>query len=358
MKKSIIITTGGTAGHIYPMLSLYDYLSNKGYKINFITDHRGKKYLYPQMLEKVKILNINSPYNLKGFSKIYSFFRLFYACIYSFIFLIFNRPNLVIGSGGYASFPLLIAAQVLRINIILYETNVILGKTNKFFYNFCKKLLVGCDDINFFPQKFKSVKTKYVGQLLRSSFLVNTKKQIFHDELSLLVIGGSQSSEFFGTNLVKILLEINKEITPLKIYHQSKIDKFEEIKLAYGEFKNYELFDFNPNIENLMSESDIAITRSGSSTLAELVAVNLPFIAIPLPSSLDNHQFYNAKYYENKGCCWILEQNNFKSESLKKIIIDIINNNRELLNKKIQNMKLLSQINSLENFEKEIISYL
>jgi len=357
MKNKIIITTGGTAGHIYPMLGLYDHLSNKGYKINFVTDERGKKYFSSELLSKVTILKINSPFNLSGWSKIFSFFNLIFASIFSFFFLIINRPNLVIGSGGYAYFPILIAASLLRINIIIYETNIILGKTNKFFYKFCKKLLVGFDDVNFFPKKFHS-KTVYTGQLLRTSFLNVIQKKTTNENLTILIIGGSQSSEFFGKNLAKIFLDIDKEIIPLKIYHQCKFDKFDEIKSTYGKFLNYELFDFNPDIIDLMSKSDIAITRSGSSTLSELVAVNLPFIAIPLPTSLDNHQFYNAKYYENKNCCWILEQHNFNQENLKKLINEIINNNRQQLNNKINNMKVYSTINALENFEKEIIRYL
>ena len=66
MKNKIIITTGGTAGHIYPMLGLYDYLSKKGYKINFVSDERGKKYFSSELLSKVTILKINSPFNLSG----------------------------------------------------------------------------------------------------------------------------------------------------------------------------------------------------------------------------------------------------------------------------------------------------
>jgi len=118
------------------------------------------------------------------------------------------------------------------------------------------------------------------------------------------------------------------------------------------------LFEFDSNIRDLMQKSNLAITRSGSSTLSEMVAVNLPFIAVPLPSSLDNHQFYNAKYYEKKGCCWVLEQNLFNEDSLKKIILEIIKNNREQLDIKIRSMKLINMTNAIENFESEINKYL
>ena len=73
-----------------------------------------------------------------------------------------------------------------------------------------------------------------------------------------------------------------------------------------------------------MLEADIAITRSGSSAICEMVSLNLPFIAIPLPTSLDNHQYYNAKYFEDKGFCWLVEQNFFNIYKFKKMIIDIV----------------------------------
>ena len=107
-----------------------------------------------------------------------------------------------------------------------------------------------------------------------------------------------------------------------------------------------------------MEKTDLAIVRSGSSTLSELVALNLPFIAVPLPSSLDNHQYYNAKFYEDRGCCWIIEQKVFNADALKKIFKEITNNENEQLKVKINNMKLLNKVNVLENFEKEIKEYL
>ena len=96
-----------------------------------------------QILSKTKILNVNSTFNVKGIFKVLTIGNLLYSIIVSFFFLIKNRPHLVIGSGGYASFPTLIASILLNVKYVLYETNSIIGKTNKFFYFFCKKLLLG-----------------------------------------------------------------------------------------------------------------------------------------------------------------------------------------------------------------------
>ena len=76
-----------------------------------------------------------------------------------------------------------------------------------------------------------------------------------------------------------------------------------------------------------------------------------------MPSSLDNHQYHNAKYFEDKGCCWLVEQKLFEAESLKKLIADIVSNDKEKLKEKVKNMKNLNQTNVLSNFEQEIINY-
>lgn len=86
MKKKIILTTGGTAGHVFPMIGLYEYLNNKQYDVTFVTDIRAKKYFDHKILNKVKIFNVNSPNNQKGFSKIFSLLSLFMFTIYSFFF--------------------------------------------------------------------------------------------------------------------------------------------------------------------------------------------------------------------------------------------------------------------------------
>ena len=101
--------------------------------------------------------------------------------------------------------------------------------------------------------------------------------------------------------------------------------------------KNY-IFEFDKDISKLILSSDLAITRCGASSTAELVQLLTPFIAVPIPNSIDNHQYLNAKYYENKGCCWILEQKNFDNENLFNLIMENIKNKNKL-EKVRENMK-------------------
>ena len=107
----------------------------------------------------------------------------------------------------------------------------------------------------------------------------------------------------------------------------------------------------------LLLSSNIAITRCGASTTAELAHTFTPFIAVPLPDSIDNHQYLNAKYYENKGCCWLLEQSNFNTENLFNLIIDTIKNKNKLENIR-ENMKKNCKSHVYEEIEEKIKEYI
>ena len=120
----------------------------------------------------------------------------------------------------------------------------------------------------------------------------------------------------------------------------------------HQKLKNY-VFEFDKNILKLILSSNLAITRCGASTAAELTYTLTPFIAIPLPNSVDNHQYLNAKYYENKGCCWVLEQNNFNTENLFNLVMETIKNKNKLENIR-ENMKKNYNKNVYRDIENEI----
>lgn len=358
MSKKIILSTGGTGGHVFPMIGFYDYLVSKNYEVTFITDVRAKKYFNNEMKDKAKIFNIDSPFNKKGLSRFFAFYKLFLCTISSFFFLLKNRPKIIIGSGGYASFPALMASYFLGIKIVIYETNSILGRTNKFFYKFAQKLLLGFDNIKSLPIEYQN-KSVYVGQLLRKSFNLKFDKENHKkkDFFKILILGGSQASHFFGPNLAKVFSELVTVKKSIKIFHQCRKEDIDQIKSIYGQFSNHELFEFNDNIFKIMKDTDLAIIRAGSSTISEMIALHVPFIAVPLPTSLDNHQYYNAKYFEERGCCWIADQNLYDQKEFKKKITNIIADDKNQLTEKIKNMKSMNQNNVFHKFESEIFKY-
>ena len=113
------------------------------------------------------------------------------------------------------------------------------------------------------------------------------------------------------------------------------------------------IFSFNKNFLKIFQQTDLCITRAGASTLAELSILNIPFIAVPLPTSRDNHQFENANFYKNNDCCWLIDQNLFE-EKIEEVLKDIFNDKTDYLKKK-ENLKKLNFQNTWINVNQKIL---
>ena len=166
IRKNILIATGGTGGHIFPAFSLANYLKEKNYTIKLTSDKRGLRFL--NNTKSFETVNMpSSPLIKKNyFAFLYSIFTIFFATVKSFIYLLFNRPSIVFGMGGYSSFPICFAAFILKIKFVIYENNLILGKANKFLLPFAKKIFVSYQDLEGIPVKYKN-KVVTIGNLVR-----------------------------------------------------------------------------------------------------------------------------------------------------------------------------------------------
>ena len=352
MTQKILISTGGSGGHVVPATILYEHLKDQ-FHVSMSTDNRGIKFLDKDKYN-LEIFNI-TPISRNFFLLPFHFFSIIYFIIKSIIFLKKNKIDILISTGGYMSLPLCFASKILSIKLILFEPNMVLGRSNKFFINFCEKIICYSNKIKNFPNKYIN-KIDVIPSLLRKNFYEVDKAKIIDEHINLLVIGGSQGAKIFD-KLIKIsVIELSKKYN-LKIYQQTSLVNFENLKKFYKNNNiNYELFDFNEDISNLMSKANICLTRAGASTLAELVFLNLPFMAIPLPTSKDNHQFENALFYNKIGCNWILNQNEINDdETVTSKLVNIIDNKDEYLVKKI-NMKNFSYQNTWNNINQKIIS--
>jgi UDP-N-acetylglucosamine--N-acetylmuramyl-(pentapeptide) pyrophosphoryl-undecaprenol N-acetylglucosamine transferase len=348
---NILISTGGSGGHVVPAKIIYEHLKNE-FNIFMTSDDRGIKFINK---DKYNVKIINTPKLSKNILFLPIQIILLIDSIFkSFFFLKKRRIKKLISTGGYMSLPLCIASKALNIELFLYEPNMVLGRSNKFFVNYCKKIFCYSDNIKKFPSNLKN-KISIIPALLRKEFYSCKKIEIINPKLNLLIIGGSQGAKLFDTMIDKSLIELSKRYK-LKVFQQTNYINYKYLKNFY--FKQgieNELFDYHDDISSFMIKSNMCITRAGASTLAELVFLNIPHIAIPLPSAKDNHQFENAYFYQQLGCNWILNQNEMNSTNLIDIIVNIIENKDEYLNKK-KNMKNLSYQNTWNNINQKIIT--
>ena len=114
------------------------------------------------------------------------------------------------------------------------------------------------------------------------------------------------------------------------------------------------VFSFDHNLSEVLKQGDLCITRAGASSLAELSLLNIPFVAIPLPSSKDNHQYENAKYYKEQDCCWIIDQNKFDDKKFEKFLLELVNKSQDYITKK-NNLQKLNYQNTWNNVNQKLL---
>jgi len=351
MTQRILISTGGSGGHVVPATILYEHLKDQ-FNVSVTTDNRGMKFLDKNKYN-LEIFNV-TPISKNIFLLPFQFFLMIYLIIKSIFFLKKRKIDILISTGGYMSLPFCLATKILNIKLFLFEPNMVLGRSNKFFIKSCEKIICYSYKIKNFPNKYIN-KINVIPALLRKKFYEIKKTESIDEHINLLVIGGSQGAKIFDNLIKASIVKLSKRYN-LKIYQQTNLANFENLKKFYKENDiNHELFDFKEDISKLMSKANICITRAGASTLAELVFLNLPFLAIPLPTAKDNHQFENAFFYNEINCNWILNQNEINNDTIINKLVNIIVNKDEYLVKKI-NMKNFSYQNTWNNINQNIIS--
>ncbi len=354
MKKKLLISTGGSGGHTMPAIALYEHLKND-FKIFLTSDKRGAKYInkdiYNYKLIEIPRISKN-PFKLP-----YIFIFLIVSFFESFFFMKKNNIEILISTGGYMSLPLCLSAKILNIKIYLFEPNIVIGRSNKFFLKFSEKIITYFKNLKNFPEEYRH-KIFFINPLLRKK--IYKKKENSENRINkiftILIIGGSQGAEFFDNEISESMIDLFKDYKISLIQQITNENKIKTIREKYSEIGlQSELFSFNDEMYQKYNQVDFAITRSGASTISELVFFNIPFLAIPLPESKDNHQFYNAEEYFNKNLCWLFNQSDYKKENFKEFILNLIQNPDDYFKKK-SNMAKFSYQNTWNNINQKLLA--
>ena len=326
----IIITTGGTGGHIFPAEAIAKGLLKAGYEVVFMTDKRGATF---RKLTEVptKVIAATSVTGRSFFGKITAAGILFLGVLQASWYMLMNKPAMVIGVGGYASLPAVLAAQFLRIPTVVHEQNAVLGRANRLLAPRVKLIATAFADTKRVPP---GISTHLVGQPVRDAILqkMNTpypEGEVFH----LLITGGSQGARFLSKELPKALLKLPDSVrSQMVITQQARPEDVDDLQKLYQDAGFYAttVQSFFDNMPELLARSNLVIGRAGSSTLAELAIVGRPGIYVPLPSAADNHQFENARQFAESGAGWLVVESDFDADNLAKRLQELIENKEEL----------------------------
>ena len=349
----IVITAGGTGGHIFPALAI----------INKIKSHdKNSKFLYfgtTDRMEKDIIPEKGIPYigiqmkglNRKNILKNITVLKIYLAAIKKAeVELKKFKPDIVIGVGGYITAPVLVAANHLGIKTIIHEQNSIPGVSNKLLSHFVNKICVSFKESeSYFPKK----KTIYTGNP-RSEEILSMEKGKREDfgfnrkSKFIILVMGSLGSLTMTKKMKELIPSFkNKDYQVLVVTGKNYYDDYKDVKTP----TNVKIVPFYD--AKYMKDADLIITRSGASTIAEVTALLLPSIMIPSPYVTHNHQYKNAKALEDKKACKILEEKDFCKENLLSLIDDCFK--KEVYNEMRKNLKEFSCPNSAEAIYKEIM---
>lgn len=342
MSKKVFIVAGGTGGHFFPAIALADELILREYNVTFITDKRCSKFIKLDSGINFKIIPCDT-FRKGIIQKISAVINIFYGVVKSFFCLLQKRPSAVIGFGGYPMVPMLVAAAILRVPIIIHEQNSVMGKANSLFAEYARFIALSFAKTKGINEKYKN-KLEVTGNPVRKSiYNLNIERDFSLRPFKILIYGGSQGAVFFSNlipNAMKVLRDKNKNLK-IHIIQQASHDEQEKLKELYDRLNiTHEIKEFFFDIHHKFSESHLSINRAGASTISELIATGLPSILVPFPFAVNNHQLHNAEFLVENEAGILMEQHNISPEFLATQIIKL-SHHPEILQDMSRNLRSL-----------------
>ncbi len=337
--RKVIISGGGTAGHLYPGLAVGQKLKEIDPDLH-LTYVGGSRELERKIMEHHRVdfipLKIEGLKG-KGVKIIKPLFLLPFSFFKSLVILLRIKPHLVIGVGGYSSGPIVLLASWMKKPTLIMEQNLKPGFTSRMLIPWVNKAVVA------FRSSLPAFKGKgiFIGNPVRDEFYGILPKEK-NSKLTLLIFGGSQGSHFLNQGFVNTLPLLKKEEDRLRIFHQTGEKDHKWVKDSYEQnsFKDVTVAPYFINMAQYYQKSDIIVSRAGATTIAELIASQKASLLIPFSKAADNHQVLNARELEKvKGAEMILEEE-FSPEMLAQKIFKFLRQ-REKINRMAKNLKSL-----------------
>lgn len=379
MPKQIFIVSGGTGGHIIPARCLAQYFAQNNHKVLFLGDEKYRSYIKESDQFASKIISSSqikkSPVFLAKaacqiligiFQSIYLFWKL--------------KPKYIFAFGGYSTFPALIAAIITRTEIILHEQNSHLGKVNRIFAKFAKKIGLSFKETSGISSENLS-KSFFVGNPVRDEILGlhEAKYEIpmfkdpelrkdnkmgydlllasdFYEEqepkktFNILVIGGSGGAKIFSEILPQAFFNLSENLKEeIQVTQQCRKELLQQTFNTYRSFNvNIVIDAFFENMPELIKAAHLVIARSGSSSIFEFCAAKKPMILVPFALAADNHQEKNARYLEKNGAAIVVEEKEFTINKINDLLNSLISD-KPTLKKMSENAGSLAILDATKN---------
>ncbi|HWU25866.1 MAG TPA: undecaprenyldiphospho-muramoylpentapeptide beta-N-acetylglucosaminyltransferase [Rhizomicrobium sp.] len=322
---TVVLSAGGTGGHLFPAQALAQELIGRGRKIVVMTDARGTQYPTYFPGAAIEVVPSAAFSDRSKIGLMTAPFEILAGIIVASVKLFRTKPSVVVGFGGYPSLPVMIAACLTRFPTVIVAPDAVLGRANRVVANYVRAIAGGFPLKRFLPEDMSKV--VYVGNPVRPE--VVAFKDVPYDPpeaggpLRLLVFGGSQGARALSKivpNAVALLPDAIR--SRLDIVQQCRPEDLEQVKQSYADLAvKAELAPFFTDLPARMAKAHLVIGRSGAGTVAELMVIGRPAILIPLPHALDDNQTPNADALADGGGGWRVTQSELTPEKLRDMLV-------------------------------------
>jgi UDP-N-acetylglucosamine--N-acetylmuramyl-(pentapeptide) pyrophosphoryl-undecaprenol N-acetylglucosamine transferase len=316
----IIIAGGGTGGHVIPALAIAQQLKKQfDADVLFIGTARGiETRLVPQAGFPLELIQVGALKNVSLLTRVKTMFDLPRAIAASSRMLSEFDPEVVIGVGGYASGPAMVAAIRRRLPTLAFEPNVVPGFANRMIARWVSAAAVHFEETcRYFPH------CKVTGVPVRAAFFNITAKA--GGMPTLLVFGGSQGARAINQAMIESLPGLLVKVPGIHIIHQTGQRDYDRVQAAYQQSGiSGEVHKFIDDMPETFGRADLLVCRSGASTVGEITAAGKPAIFVPFPAAADDHQNVNARALESVGAAVVVEESNLGAAYLVDTIAALI----------------------------------
>lgn len=347
----ILISAGGTGGHIYPALAIIEGFKkyDKDLEVLYIgTKNRMEKDIVPKNgipYYGIEIYGLSK--NI--FKDIKDVFLIFKAKKEIKKKILEFKPDVVLGIGGYVTYPVLSVAKSLHIKTFIHEQNAIPGKTNKMISKYADIIGISFkESAKYFPNRNVLYTGNPTGiRALNTPKITKSSLGLNDDKPLVVVVCGSLGSESVNNAMKGYLKTLeNKDYQVVYITGKNLYEEF--IKIKYP--KNVKVLPYLDNLTGLLKETDVLVARAGASTIAEVLSLKVPTIFIPSPYVANNHQYYNAVSLKNDNLALMLEEKDLSIPNITKNIEDLLYN-------KDKQIKIKNNLNKVSTLDSTKIIY-
>ena len=335
----VLIAAGGSGGHIFPAISLGRALKSRRKDVELLfvgSDKALDKRIFEKEGAAFSLLSANKLPYTASLALVPFFMRLCLDTVKSFAIMLSYKPDVIVGFGGYISFPAILAGRMLRVPAIVHEQNVVPGRANRILFRLADRIALSFEDTRAWLGR-DAPKAVMTGNPIRTEMFRDDRSWGIRkfgfdaNKFTVLVIGGSQGSHALNRTFIDALFTLAD--TPrrsLQVIHITGARDYEWAASAYEETGiEYRVHSFVDRIEEAYSASDLVVTRSGASALFELAFLGKPMILVPYPFAM-SHQKENAAAFSKNGAAFEIDEKDLSADRFRDTLVDFLNNRQKL----------------------------